>query len=308
LRSPHKMTVDPVDDLIWIGDVGQGEREEIDILAPGANFQWPAMEGLAVGFAEKPAVPLGAWTDPVADVERSEARSIIGGFVYRGNALPELWGKYIFGDFASGNLWALPYDNQAGTVTVGARELLFQSEFRDYAQNGLTSFGADADGELYLLLFGTESKIRRLARTPGAANVPARLSETGAFTETTGLVPAPALFPYDVASPLYSDGADKRRWFALPAGDGVRFSEVGPLGFPDGSVFVKHFEIALDEREPSRKTRLETRFLVSGAGGQHYGVTYRWNDAGTDADLVLASQQARLAVTREDGSVREQSY
>lgn len=308
LRSPHRMTVDPVDDLIWIGDVGQGAQDEVDVLAPGANYQWPALEGIAPGFVPAPAAPIGVWTDPVVTLSRSEARSIIGGFVYRGSEHPELWGKYIFGDFATGNMWALAYDDSTGTLTVGERELLFQSELRDYGQNGLTSFAVDAEGELYLLFLGSDSKIRRLARTPGGANVPSTLSETGAFVDTPALAPSPSLFPYDVASPLYSDGAEKQRWLVLPPERAASFTEAGPLGFPEGSVFVKHFELALDEREPSRRTRLETRFLVVGAAGQPYGVTYRWNEAGTDAELVLASQQVRLQLVGQDGSVRERQY
>src|SRR5215213_8619633 len=87
-----------------------------------------------------------------------------------------------------------------------------------------------------------------------AGPMPARLSETGAFTDTAALTPHPGLIPYDLNVPFWSDGADKRRWVAIPDGATIRFSPAGEWAFPPGTVFVKHFE--QDGR------RLETRLLV----------------------------------------------
>jgi uncharacterized repeat protein (TIGR03806 family) len=111
-----------------------------------------------------------------------------------------------------------------------------------------------------------------------------------------------------VQSPLWSDGADKQRWVALPAHETVDFAPSGPWHFPVGTVFVKHFAMALDERQPSELTPLETRLLVAAADGEFYGLTYRWNAEGDDAELVTDAQFDELQVIEADGSTRTQTY
>ena len=110
LRSPHRMTYDAVDDITWIGDVGQSAREELDVLVKGANYQWDVFEGRYRSRGLMSDEPLGIWTDPVIDFGREDARSIIGGYVYRGNDFPELQGKYVYGDWEVGTVWALEYE------------------------------------------------------------------------------------------------------------------------------------------------------------------------------------------------------
>jgi uncharacterized repeat protein (TIGR03806 family) len=110
------------------------------------------------------------------------------------------------------------------------------------------------------------------------ADLPPALSQTGAFRSLADLTPSRGLVPYDVNSPLWSDGAAKRRWIALPGDARIDFAPTGEWKFPTGTVFVKHFEIA--------GRRLETRFLVVGDRGSGYGVTYRWRADGKDADLL----------------------
>jgi hypothetical protein len=111
-----------------------------------------------------------------------------------------------------------------------------------------------------------------------------------------------------VLSPLWSDGAQKQRWVALPEHAQVDFAPVGPWQFPEGTVFVKHFAMALDERQPQVLTRLETRLLVAGAEQSFYGLTYKWNAEGSDAELVTDPLTETLAVVDADGNPRPQSY
>ena len=304
LRSPHRMSIDPVDDITWISEVGQSRREEIDVLAPGANYQWPLREG---SLERQPLVdaPLGVWTDPVLDLARDEAGALIGGFVYRGRRFPELAGKYIFGDFVLGNVWALDYAVDAsGAVRVLSRERLLSGLLG--RSGSITSFGVDDDGELYILTIGA-GPVLRLEREQPVTVVPPRLSEVGAFDDLASLAPSDGMLPYQVQTPLYSDGAQKHRWLRVPAGGRIGFAESGAYAFPEGSVFVKQFDMALDEREPERQRRLETRFLVSTPQG-FYGISYRWNDAGSDATPVLDGTLETLVVTQADGSVRRQPY
>jgi uncharacterized repeat protein (TIGR03806 family) len=97
-----------------------------------------------------------------------------------------------------------------------------------------------------------------------------------------GLVPAPGLVEYDVNAPLWSDGARKRRWIALPGSAGIGFHATGNWDFPLGTVLVKHFELEL---APGRVRRVETRVLLRHDLGWQ-GYTYRWNAGETDADLL----------------------
>jgi hypothetical protein len=114
LRSPHRMTYDPVTGRIFIGDVGFGTREELDVIEPtdppGLNFQWPQAEG-NLGSLQPPYV--GVSKPPILDYDRTDGAAIIGGYVYRGSEFPELNGKYIFGDNITRNIWAL--DESGGT-------------------------------------------------------------------------------------------------------------------------------------------------------------------------------------------------
>jgi uncharacterized repeat protein (TIGR03806 family) len=304
LRSPHRMTYDAEDDLAWIGEVGQNRREELDVLARGANYQWPLREG---NLEREPltGTPLGVWTDPVLDLTRDESQAVIGGFVYRGSRFPELEGKYIFGDYVYGNIWALDYARDPdGALRVVSRERLIGGLLE--RTGSVISFGTDSDGEVYIMTVGA-GPILRLEREQPAVPLPPRLSEVGAFDDLESLTPSDGALAYGVQSALYSDGAHKTRWLTLPRGTSIGFAETGPYAFPEGSVFVKQFDMALDERRPEVRRRLETRFLVSTPAG-FYGVSYRWNSAGTDATPVLDSTLETLSVTGSDGSVREQPY
>jgi uncharacterized repeat protein (TIGR03806 family) len=307
LRNPYRVTHDPVDDIVWIADVGQEGREELDLLAPGANYQWNVLEGSLPSLGAMPETPIGTWTPPLLELNRLQALSIIGGYVYRGARLRALQGKYIFADFSRGRIWALPYQARDGSVEPGELELLMTAPFRDRV-NGITSFGTDDSGELYLLTLGAGAKIQKLEQDNAVLNAPTSLSATGVFRDVERLEPQPVLNPYSVQSPLWSDGAAKRRWLALPEGEPIGFSASGPWTFPEGTVFVKHFELPLDEREPERVRRLETRLLVAGVGGEFYGMTYKWNAQGTDAELVSEAEFEELTVIDESGVPRTQTW
>jgi uncharacterized repeat protein (TIGR03806 family) len=189
------------------------------------------------------------------------------------------------------------------------RERLVRTSFRG-GEDGITSFGVDRNGELYILTLGSPSKIYQLGRTGGIANVPRQLSETGVFEDTSSseLRVRSGFIPYDVQSPLWSDGTRKSRWASIPNGTVVEFSETGAWKFPPGTVFAKHFELVPDEADPELSRRLETRLLVHGNNGDYYGLTYKWNDAGTDADLLLEPQSEPIDVVLADGEPRRLSY
>jgi hypothetical protein len=116
--------------------------------------------------------------------------------------------------------------------------------------------------------------------------LPPTLADTGAFRDLITLTPNAGIVPYDVNVPLWSDGAQKKRWFCLPDTNlTVGFEREAPWSFPVSAVWIKHFELQLIDTDPSSVRRIETRFLVRNADGV-YGVTYRWDDSQTNATLV----------------------
>jgi uncharacterized repeat protein (TIGR03806 family) len=142
---------------------------------------------------------------------------------------------------------------------------------------------------------------------------PPLLSQTGAFKDTRALVPAASLIPYDLNVSFWSDGATKSRWMALPcdassADPKIGFAPTGEWTFPNGTVFVKHFEIATDETRPDRKRRLETRLLVRDATGGVYGVTYKWRDDNSDAELLSTNLTETLVIKTATGTRTQTWY
>jgi uncharacterized repeat protein (TIGR03806 family) len=304
LRNPHRMSADAVTGRIFIGDVGEGAKEELNVISPtdppGLNFQWNLSEG-GPDKAIKPT--LGVSRPPLLEYRHLEGRAIVSGYVYRGMEFArDLAGKFLFGDNVTGAVWYLDE-----TTTPASKHLLCTvpdgpgpNAGANYC--GLSSFGQDAAGEVYLCrLSSTEGSILKLSREgPPPVALPKKLSETKLFTSLAKLQPVEALIPYDVNSPLWSDGATKSRWFAIPSGAQIRFSSTGEWGFPEGSVFVKHFELPKTEADgkPMPATRLETRVMVRDATGFVYGASYRWRPDGLDADLVETGQSASFLVAK----------
>jgi glucose/arabinose dehydrogenase len=305
LRSPHRMTYDPITDTIWLGDVGQAAREEINLIVKGGNYQWAYREGNLNGPFPRPASLLGQEVPPLYEYGHTRGEShfdgdncVIGGYVYRGREHAELEGKYIFGDNGSGRIWAL---TRAVAGSVNVEHIATMPPGFNYT--GLSSFGIDHAGELYLCQMGPNGQIFKLARPEPAIAPPSYLSEIGAFTSLVTLEPAPGLIPFEINSPLWSDAALKTRWIALPnngppfsPAERVAFAPAGPWSFPNGTVFVKHFALAIDETDPDRMKRLETRFLVRDNRGAVYGLTYRWRPDHSDADLLPGALEEELAV------------
>ena len=141
-----------------------------------------------------------------------------------------------------------------------------------------------------------------------AAQSPALLSQTGAFTDVAGLQAAEGLIPYGVQTPLWSDAAHKRRWLSLPEGGKIGFSATGQWSFPEGTVFVKDFAMALDESHPDEVRHLETRFWIAARGGEFYGAVYRWDEDQQDARLLLDGATEELSILGSDGTPRSQTY
>jgi uncharacterized repeat protein (TIGR03806 family) len=293
LRNPWRFSFDRQTGALWCGDVGQNELEEVDLVERGGNYGWNAFEGTRAFHrgararaSREPSIPPPI--PPVVEYGRDEGESITGGYVYRGSALADFRGMYIYGDYVSGHVWAL--DTEGGRVRHHARVAHVPA---------LSSFGENARGELHALSFdGRVYRFEASDTEVAARTFPTRLSETGLFVDTAALTPAPALEPYDVAMELWSDGAHKARWLALPEGARIEYARDEAWTFPVGTIAVKHFELPIDDARPDTRRRLETRVMIHERRGWA-GYTYRWNDAQTDATLVTATTTGDITVRRD---------
>ena len=317
LRSPHRLSYDPETGDMWYGDVGQGRREEVGIIAKADNMQWPFKEGEINGPKAQPANLIGTSRDPVYAYPRNIGTCVIGGIVYRGDKYPSLKGKYIFGDHTVRNVWALDYNKISGSKTI--QTLVNVPAEGIGGKAGISHFSVNSQGDIFVLkLFGTNrdgGKIYRIEPNGFTAEPPALLSQTGAFKNLNTLTPEDGIIPYTVNAKLWSDGAIKKRWIAIPndgthntAAEKISFNERSEWAFPEGTVIIKHFELPIDKRNPSLTKKLETRFIILKKGGGVYGVTYKWNAAGTDATLLTSGDLANYDVIQEDGSSRTQSW
>ena len=281
LRNPWRFSFDPETGELYCGDVGDFSFEEINRVEKGGNYGWPYREATMRHPLIGSDPPSGfAGKDPWLFYPRGAAsyqgNCVIGGVVYRGTALPELRGNYIFGDYTRGHVWTA--QRSTGGVTVS----------RLTGDTSLSGFGVDPrDGEILVLnvRVGTIKRLVRVEPEVAAVRFPQTLSETGAFADLTTLAPAEGVIPYSINAPFWSDHAYKRRWFSLPPGSAFTFQTNDPWGLPVGAVWVKHFELELVEGVPSSRRRIETRFLVR-TQDDFYGVTYRWNGEQTEAELV----------------------
>jgi len=141
----------------------------------------------------------------------------------------------------------------------------------------------------------------------GHGRIPARLSQTGAFSDVRSLTPSAGLIPYDLVEAFWSDGASKSRWIAVPKG-AISFAATGEWHFPKGTVFVKTFELPTDGDHPEVRRRLETRLLVCDAEGGVYGVVYKWRADRSDADLLAEGLTEAIPIRSKDGESHEQTW
>jgi len=307
LRSPHRMTYDAATGRIFIGDVGESSREEIDVIEPGEsalNFQWNRCEG-NLGKMEEPYI--GISRGPVLDYPHSDGRAIIGGYVYRGRQFAaDLGGKYIFGDNVMRTIWALDETTTPKTKLVLCVMPKGEGPNAGTDYTGLSSFGTDAEGELYFCQMSSiGGRIFRLARggpPPPRQTLPKLLSQTGAFDDLADFKPAAGLIPYGVNSPLWSDGAVKMRWVALATNAAIGFTPAGHWSFPAGTVFMKHFSLPVDDTNPQGLRRLETRLLVRDTSGAVYGASYKWRADNSDAELVNAGITEDITIHTASGT------
>jgi putative heme-binding domain-containing protein len=274
-RNPWKISFDPKGRL-WCGDVGWELWEMIHLVPKGGNHGWSAME------ASQPIMPEtkgpGDIIPPVAAHPHTEAASITGGYVYHGSRFPELRDAYIYGDYETGKIWALWHDG----TQVTRREEIADTPHK------IVSFGQSEDGEVYWMNWEKDTRIFRLTKNPAIgkpSQFPRKLSETGLFTDTTAQTPAAGVLPFEIVEPMWQDGASASRFVALPEGKSIKTTTSGNSAKPNYNVEWPAESVLA--RTITLKKKIETQVLHFD-GETWNGYSYRWNDKGTDAELVGA--------------------
>jgi uncharacterized repeat protein (TIGR03806 family) len=304
-RNPWRFSIDPATGRIFCGDVGGDMWEEISVITRGGNYGWAYRETTNAGPKAASAPPGFTSIRPMVTYRHGTATNqgsaVIGGVVYHGRRIPALQDRYIFGDYVSGNVWALTYDGTNVTSWV-----------RLAHDPGIAAFGIDPSSGDILTADQNQETIKRLVAVPaGDGTLPATLADAGVFANLVTLTPQPGFVPYDVNVPFWSDNAWKTRWFYIPTNRFITFNATNNWLFPTGSVWAKHFELELTNGVPASRKRLETRLLVrhaSNDGTDVYGLTYRWDDSLTNAALVPDGGLDESFVINDGGTLRTQVW
>jgi len=308
-RNPWRFSIDPATGMIYVGDVGQDQYEEVDIITKGANCGWAYYEGLHLAQPLYPSQstiltgPPAGLNFPITEIPHSgtanfTGNSVIGGVVYRGNRITQLYGAYIFTDNGSGTVWML---RQNGTNVVPYIPIT--------SAQSPAAIGTDPRNGDILICQLNNGQIGRLDydAVPVGTPLPATLADTKAFTNLTALAPAAGIVGYDLNVPFWSDNAIKSRWFSVPNTSlTIGFNTNGNWNFPTGTVWIKHFELELTNGSAASRKRLETRFIVRNTNGV-YGITYRW-DSLTNATLVPEEGTNETFTIHDGAAVRTQVW
>ncbi len=153
-RNPWRWSFDRQTGALWVGDVGQNQWEEVNRVMAGGNYGWRCREGMHNFNMMGMGCGGGGLIDPITEYGHNLGQSITGGYVYRGAAIPELIGSYVYGDFIQGRIWAIPASSQQG----GLGEEILDTPF------SISSFAEDQNGELYIVDYN--GRMHRIVDAP----------------------------------------------------------------------------------------------------------------------------------------------
>jgi len=182
LRNPWRFSFDRITGDMWIGDVGQNQKEEIDFepagSAGGINYGWRCYEATNA-YLTSGCGNVSEYTDPVVEISHggfSGPCSITGGYVYRGVEYTDIYGKYIFADYCSGDIWAITNDGAGGFTN---------EELADINNSAWSSFGEDSQGRLYIASL-TQGRIYKLTTAKESLKPAIELSTANILESTPG--------------------------------------------------------------------------------------------------------------------------
>lgn len=288
-RNPWKISFDRLTGHLWTGDVGWDTWELVYRVQRGGNYGWSITEGSQPVHPNDKRGPTPI-LPPAVQHDHAEARSITGGFVYRGSRDKNLQGAYIYGDYSTGKIWALKYDGYQVNSLVEIADTPLQ----------IVAWGETNAGELYVVDYQRTNQIYRLVpnrATDRSDEFPRLLSDTGLFRSVAKHEPAAGVVPYQICVASWADQLDAIRLMAIPGEGQIVNDKNGSWSFPSGTVLAKTIvwrptgapqSHGSDGVATRRAIRLETQIL-------HYEndtwrpYSYRWNANQDDASLVPAS-------------------
>lgn len=272
-RNPWKLCFHPGTGDLWVGDVGWELWEMLYRVERGSNFGWSILEAVQPILTNQ--LPGPSPISPATVMHpHTEFASITGGYVYEGDRLPGLKGRYLYGDFVTGQLWGLALEGSE----VAGKEYLADTRLQ------IVSFGQAADGEVLFLDWPEQQHLHRLVPNPAedhSGQFPRKLSQTGLFADTRLQQPAPGVYPFSINGPMWQDGATGDRWITIPGTGTLVQAPRGPFAeVPENTVLAKTIS---REGHP-----VETQLLHFEKKAWQ-GYSYRWDDDGRDATLVDAA-------------------
>ncbi len=309
LRNPWRMSFDADAGDLWVGDVGWELWELVFRVERGGNYGWSIVEG------SQPVRPNGKRgptpiQPPVMQHPHTEAMSITGGYVYRGHRLASLRGQYVYGDYITGKMWALPAARDAAAKPTEIADTGIQ----------IITFAETPDRDLLVVDYAGGMYL--LTANPNANrsdDFPTKLSESGLFATTKTHRLAEGVERYHVHAPLWADHAIAERAIAMPGqaridyfdkNNGYKGWYRGRWKYPAGTVFAKTYAMEMVAGDPLSRRLLETQILHLDDETWR-GYTYIWNENQSDATLAPA-QGAELELKVKDpqapNGVRQQTW
>lgn len=287
-RNPWRFSIDGPTQQLLCADVGWELWEMVHLVVKGGNYGWSIQEGPQPVRGDLPKGP-GKIRPPIVAYPHTEGLSITGGYTYRGTRFPNLVGNYLYGDYVTGVVWGLRLEDGK----AASNEVLAETGLR------IITFTERTDGEILIVSFdGTIHELVRNERAGVPGDFPMLLSETGLFSATQNLQPAPGVYNYEVLTLADQGETTSDFLLAVPNRETIEVNrQQRQWKYPAGTVFAKTISQGQVSLRGSAGQRIETQILhFDGVSWQPY--SYLWNDDQTDATLV-----AKEGLTREIASV-----
>jgi len=217
-RNPFRFSFDSETGMLWVADVGQNDREEVNIVEVGRNYGWNIMEG-SICYPPSSECDTAGLELPVHEYGFSGGQSITGGFVYRGDAAPGQQGRYFYGDYMTGDLWSFDFDGE---------EAFDNRSIGQVARFQLVCFGEDHDHELYMCLMG-QGEIHRIVMEPEPT-----------IADTDPAAPEAVVLDQNYPNPFNPTTVIR-----------YRLAEGGPVTLEVTDVLGRTVQVLLDEVKPA---------------------------------------------------------
>ncbi|MEZ4443811.1 MAG: PQQ-dependent sugar dehydrogenase [Polyangiaceae bacterium] len=279
LRRPVALTLDD-SGIPWLVDQGVAVGE-VHRVTRAQDLGWPTFDGTGCNLPAGCELQLERF--PQSTLEGDDACPLVGAVLPSSTTFASLHGTLFFAQSCSGRVFGMKTNAPDGWLR---RETVLERE------GPVVSLIASVDGDLLLV---EPSGAARVEAAHEGVPFPRRLSESGCFD--ADFAPRPGVIPFEVNAPLWSDGSLKDRYFEIPTDAAISIDDEGNLELPVGAVVIKHFGYAVE----GANKPVETRMLIRRSHGWE-AHSYRWNDAGTDADLLDDGDAWTLDVDQPNGA------